>query len=233
MIGRQSARLIFCALALSAAASGSVIITSGTVQTSLTGQNTNFIQTAFALDGAGFSTDLGPFGFTYLNWPHVCCFLPVTVNFNFTQQAGLSSQPLSSTSTVTYNGTTYGDGYTISLALYFFGPAVRQQASCSYYGSPPVSQSCSVDWTNVPFAMNGTFSIVKNGVGYVVRDTVTGSGLASASDEITAFETEYASVRYVFTTPEPSSLVLAAGGLISLGVLRRAVRRRRLQDRWT
>jgi len=81
--------------------------------------------------------------------------------------------------------------------------------------------------------MNGTFSIVKNGVGYVVRDTVTGSGLASASDEITAFETEYASVRYVFTTPEPSSLVLAAGGLISLGVLRRAVRRRRLQDRWT
>jgi len=73
--------------------------------------------------------------------------------------------------------------------------------------------------------MNGSFRILKNG-GIVAADTLTGLGLASAGASVTSSDNN-ASVSYVFATPEPSSLALAAGGLFCLGLLRRAVRRRR------
>jgi hypothetical protein len=225
MIGRQRAGLIFCALALSSAASGNVIITSGSAQT-VFHSFFDFTRTNLALDGAGFSSDLGPFDFIGLRAPEPFVFGPTLVNFNFTQQAALYSTPLSPISTLTYNGTAYGAGSTLDLQLNFMGPAVAQQASCDYYVFPSVLRSCSVGWSNVPFTMDGWFRILNNGNQIVAADTLTGLGLASGSAVVDSSGTN-ASVSYVFTTPELSSLALATTGLFCLELLRRAVRRQR------
>jgi len=75
--------------------------------------------------------------------------------------------------------------------------------------------------------MNGSFRILRNG-DIVAVDTLTGLGLASAS-AFTDRSRISASVSYVFTTPEPSSLALAAGGLFCLGLLRCGMLRRRFR----
>ena len=175
---------------------------------------------SIGLFGANFALVFAPV-LGALPTPSLGSCTGTTCSFDFSNTGSYTASFLAYS--LTYNGNSYGLGSdTNSLRLDLTFTSIVADTPLSEVTTPPPGRVVDTAlWTNIPFTVSGSFTVMKGG-NVIVTDSIDGSGLAGASFRSTRIANT-ASVGY-FIVPEPATVATVGVGLLMAGWRRRRLR---------